>query len=85
MGFVIVEVCNSSSLFFFFFFREKEILIEFMVENFQLREGKGLESIQTSESSETKFHSLSDFLKHLATYVILCKCFTDCSDTVTKG
>lgn len=50
-----------------------------MVKNFQPSEGKGLESIQTSESSETKFHSPSGFLKHLATYVILCKCFKGCS------
>lgn len=41
--------------------------------------GKGLDFIQTPESSETKFHSPLDFLKHLATYVILCKCFKDCS------
>lgn len=50
-----------------------------MVKNFQLSEGKGLESVQTPESSETKFHSPSDFLKHLATFVILCKRFKDCS------
>lgn len=50
-----------------------------MVKNFQPSEGKGLESVQTPESSETEFHSPSDFLKQLATYVILCKCFKDCS------
>lgn len=50
-----------------------------MVKNFQPSEGKGLESVQTPESSETEFHSPSDFLKQLAAYVILCKCFKDCS------